>query len=74
MGALSIWHVVILAAIAVLLFGGSGKISDLMGDVAKGIKAFRGGLNDTGDDRPQIRAAAPERLERSGPQLQSTKE
>ncbi len=46
MGALSIWHIVILAVIAVLLFGGNGKISDLMGDVAKGIKAFRGGLND----------------------------
>jgi sec-independent protein translocase protein TatA len=31
---------------ALLLFGGSGKISDLMGDVAKGIKSFRAGLND----------------------------
>jgi sec-independent protein translocase protein TatA len=74
MGALSIWHLVILAAIAVLLFGGSGKISDLMADVAKGIKAFRGGLNDPEGASPQIRAAAPERLERTDPHLSSTRE
>lgn len=69
MGALSIWHVAILAVIAVLLFGGSGKISGLMGDVAKGIKAFRGSLNDPEGDRPQIRAVAPERPERTDPHL-----
>jgi sec-independent protein translocase protein TatA len=71
MGALSIWHVVILAVIAVLLFGGSGKISDLMGDVAKGIKAFRRGLNDPEAASPQIRAGAPERTD---PHLSSTGE
>jgi sec-independent protein translocase protein TatA len=46
MGALSIWHILILGMIALLLFGGGGKISDLMGDVAKGIRSFRSGLND----------------------------
>ena len=46
MGSLSIWHILILVVIAVLLFGGRGKISDLMGDVAKGIKSFRSGLNE----------------------------
>jgi sec-independent protein translocase protein TatA len=74
MGALSIWHVVILAGIAVLLFGGSGKISDLMGDVAKGVKAFRRGLNDPESDSPRIRAAAPERLERTDPHPSSITE
>ncbi len=49
MGALSIWHIIILAGVALLLFGGRGKISDLMGDVAKGIKSFRQGLNDPED-------------------------
>jgi sec-independent protein translocase protein TatA len=44
MGALSIWHVGILALVALLLFGGRGKVSDLMGDVAKGIRSFRAGL------------------------------
>ena len=54
MGALSIWHILILAIVAVLLFGGRGKISDLMGDVAKGIKSFRQGLSDHDDDPHRI--------------------
>ena len=49
MGGLSIWHLLLFAVIAMLLFGGRGKISDLMGDVAKGIKSFRQGLNDPED-------------------------
>ena len=51
MGALSIWHILVLAVVALLLFGGRGKISDLMGDVAKGIKSFRAGLNDPEDPK-----------------------
>ena len=54
MGALSIWHILALAVIALLLFGGSGKISDLMGDVAKGIKSFRAGLSEP-DEVPASR-------------------
>jgi len=50
MGALSIWHILILAIVALLLFGGRGKISDLMGDVAKGIRSFRKGLNEPDED------------------------
>lgn len=53
MGALSIWHILILAIVAVLLFGGRGKISDLMGDVAKGVNSFRKGLKDGDDDQPR---------------------
>lgn len=54
MGGLSIWHILIVAMIAVLLFGGRGKISELMGDVAKGIKSFRKGLNEPEEDeRPR---------------------
>ena len=54
MGALSIWHIMIFAIVGVLLFGGRGKISDLMGDVAKGIKSFRQGLNDHDDENHRI--------------------
>jgi sec-independent protein translocase protein TatA len=43
MGALSIWHILIIAVVLVLLFG-RGKISDIMGDTAKGIRQFRKGL------------------------------
>jgi sec-independent protein translocase protein TatA len=57
MGGLSIWHILIVAMIAVLLFGGRGKISELMGDVAKGIKSFRKGLNEPDEDeRPRTLA------------------
>jgi sec-independent protein translocase protein TatA len=46
MGSLSIWHWLIVGAVLLLVFGGRGKISDMMGDVAKGIKAFKKGMSD----------------------------
>ena len=46
MGSFSIWHWMLFAAVALLLFGGKGKISDIMGDVAKGVKSFKKGLAD----------------------------
>lgn len=46
MGAFSIWHVLAVAVVALLLFGGRGKLSGIMGDAAKGIRAFRDGLKD----------------------------
>ncbi len=44
MGSFSIWHWMLFGAVALLLFGGKGKISDIMGDVAKGIKSFKKGM------------------------------
>ena len=44
MGALSIWHILAIVVVVALLFGGRGKISGMMGDTAKGIRAFREGL------------------------------
>jgi sec-independent protein translocase protein TatA len=46
MGSLSIWHWMIVLVVGLLLFGGRGKISDLMGDVAKGIKSFKKGMSE----------------------------
>ena len=46
MGSMSIWHWIIVLAVGLLLFGGRGKISDLMGDVAKGIKSFKKGMTE----------------------------
>jgi len=48
MGSLSPIHWILIAAVVLLLFGGRGKLSGLMGDAAKGIRAFREGLK--GDD------------------------
>ena len=42
---LSIWQILLVVALIILLFG-RGKISELMGDVAKGIKSFRKGLTE----------------------------
>lgn len=60
MGSLSIWHWVIIIAVAALLFGGKGKVSDLMGDVAKGIKSFKKGLADEQDDAKTLQTAVEE--------------
>lgn len=46
MGGLSIWHWVIIIGVVAVLFGGKGKISGLMGDLAKGIKAFKSGMKE----------------------------
>ncbi|MEM9053738.1 MAG: twin-arginine translocase TatA/TatE family subunit [Pseudomonadota bacterium] len=42
----SIWQLLIVAVVALLLFGGRGRISSIMGDLAKGITSFRKGLKD----------------------------
>jgi sec-independent protein translocase protein TatA len=55
---IGVWQIVIIAVVVVLLFG-RGKISDLMGDVAKGITSFKKGLNDP-DDSDTIEAKASE--------------
>ena len=47
---ISIWQILIVVALLVILFG-RGKISELMGDVAKGVKSFKKGIND--DDEPK---------------------
>jgi sec-independent protein translocase protein TatA len=51
MGSFSIWHWLIVIIVVMLLFG-RGKISDLMGDVAKGVKSFKKGLADD-DETPK---------------------
>lgn len=50
MGSMSIWHWIIVGGVALVLFGGKGKISDLMGDFAKGIKSFKKGMADDDTD------------------------
>jgi sec-independent protein translocase protein TatA len=58
MGSLSIWHWIVVIAVVLLLFG-RGKISELMGDVAQGIKAFKKGMSDD-DKTAQADAAKPD--------------
>ena len=52
MGGMSWIHWVLVIAVVALLFGGRGKLSGIMGDAAKGIKAFKDGLKDEDADKP----------------------
>ena len=55
MGAFSIWHWIIVLVVVLVLFGGKGKLSRLMGDAARGINAFKKGLKE---DKPESASSA----------------
>ncbi|WP_432767720.1 MAG: twin-arginine translocase TatA/TatE family subunit [Sphingopyxis sp.] len=61
MGSFSIWHWLVVGILVLLLFG-KGRFSDMMGDVAKGIKSFKKGMSE--DDVPP---AAPRHIEGQRP-------
>ncbi len=81
MGTFSIWHWLIVLAIVVLLFG-RGRIPELMGDVAKGIKNFKKGMSDEDkdkaqpqpqDDQPKAIDASVEKTAEQQPSSETTK-
>ncbi len=55
---LSIWHILIIVVVVAVLFGGRGKLSSIMGDAAKGIRAFKDGLKGE-EDHAQPPGAIP---------------
>jgi sec-independent protein translocase protein TatA len=57
MGSFSIWHWLIVIVVVMLMFGGRGKISGLMGDFAQGIKAFKKGMAE--DDKTETAKTEP---------------
>ena len=60
MGAFSIWHWLIVLVVVLVLFGGKGKISSLMGDFGKGLKSFKKNMKDEGGKVPADAAQAIE--------------
>lgn len=63
LGVTSPIHWIILLVVAAVLFGGRGKLSSIMGDAAKGIRAFKDGLKDEDQAKaapPQVAAPAAE--------------
>ncbi len=74
MGSFSIWHWVIVLVIVLLVFG-RGKIPELMGDMAKGIKSFKKGMADddetVADDKRTVEHRADETV--SAPREKATK-
>lgn len=73
MGSFSIWHWMVVLLVVLLLFG-SGKISGLMGDVAKGIKSFKANIKE--DEKPgdasMTAESAPPAGTIAGPQAATT--
>ena len=62
MGFTSIWHWVIVLIVVLVLFGGKGKLSALMGDFGKGLKNFKDQIkskNDKIEDKPLKQANKP---------------
>ena len=63
MGSFSIWHWLVVGVIILLLFG-KGRFSDMMGDVAKGLKSFKKGMSE--DDEAPAKAEEQRRLKDGG--------
>jgi sec-independent protein translocase protein TatA len=79
MGSMSIWHWLVVAAVFMLFFG-RGKISELMGDVASGIKAFKKGMAEDEDavkkaeeEKARLEAAAASATDATKTAASSTK-
>jgi len=70
MGTFGPIHWLILGVVVLLLFGGRGKLSGVMGDAAKGIRAFRDGLKDDPHPTTTPAAAPPQPL----PQAEAEKD
>lgn len=62
MMGLSFPHLLILAVIVLVLFGGSGKISSMMGDIGKGFKSFKKGMAE--EDEKPVAVEAPKAIDR----------
>ena len=71
MGAFSIWHWLIVLVVVLVLFGGKGKISNLMGDFGKGLKSFKKNMKEEGEKVPADAAQAIE-TETVSPEKDST--
>ncbi len=62
MGGFSLWHWLVVGIVILLLFG-KGRFSDMMGDVAKGLKSFKKGMSEEEEHQP----VAPRRIEGDRP-------
>lgn len=73
MGSFSPIHILVLAIVAILLLGG-GRFSNLMGDVAKGVKNFKKGMaeDETASARIEAQKSAEPAFDREGERLRDT--
>ena len=61
MGAFSIWHWVIVLIVVLILFGGKGKLSSIMGDFGKGLKNFKDQVKSNKDVEEDVVEALPKK-------------
>ena len=77
MGSFSIWNWLLVLAVVLVVFGGGGKISGLMGDVAKGIKNFKAGMKEdeqaAAEKAKELEAKAAETVQTQTPASQPPK-
>lgn len=66
MGGFGIWHWLVVGIVVLLLFG-KGRFSDMMGDVAKGIKSFKKGMSEEDETSPPAQARPAPRLQQQPP-------
>jgi sec-independent protein translocase protein TatA len=66
MGSMSIWHWLVVGVLVLLLFG-KGRFSDMMGDVAKGIKSFKKGMSEEDEPAQPSQSAPAPRLQQQPP-------
>ena len=69
MGGFSLWHILILAILVLLLFGGN-RFSNMMGDLAKGMKQFKQGMSDDEEEKRRRYEEERRRNERTAPDEQ----
>ena len=73
MGSFSIWHWLIVGIIVLLLFG-KGRFSDMMGDVAKGIKSFKKGMAEDDESAASRRLTEEKKLESPADRVEERRE
>jgi sec-independent protein translocase protein TatA len=73
MGSLSIWHWIVVVVVVLLLFG-RGKISELMGDMAQGIKAFKKGMSEDDTAKTETKPGEPMKTINAGADLKQQAE
>ena len=69
MGTFSIWHWLVVLAVVLVLFGGKGKISSLMGDFGKGLKSFKKGMKEDDEESAQVDVESPKEIKSSSEEV-----
>ena len=72
MGTFSIWHWLIVLVVVLVLFGGGGKLSKLMGDMGKGVTSFKKGLKEGTDgdkDKVEVAEEEPKAIDKEEPKV-----